>query len=107
VSDGKRIFGLDGVLGVLTCLDVNDGQLLWKGERCGPGQMLLVGDMLLVVNAKGAVQLFDPKAGDAVELSRYELLDPATKTWNTPALAGNELFVRNQREIACYRLPRR
>jgi outer membrane protein assembly factor BamB len=107
VTDGKRIFGLNGVVGVLTCLDANDGRLLWKGERCGAGQMLLVGDTLMVVTAKGIVSLFDPTADEAKELAQYKLLDSSTKTWNTPALAGDQLFVRNQREIACLKLPRR
>src|SRR5262249_52381328 len=40
------IYGLDE--GILTCLSVSDGKPLWKGGRFGYGQLLLVGDVLLI-----------------------------------------------------------
>ncbi|MSQ94620.1 MAG: hypothetical protein EXR98_08690 [Gemmataceae bacterium] len=107
VTDGQRIFGLNGVGGVLVCLDAANGKALWKGERYGPGQMLLAGKTLLVVSDKGVASLLDAEAGKETELARLQVLDSKTKTWNTPAVAGDQLFVRNQDEIACWKLPRR
>jgi outer membrane protein assembly factor BamB len=37
------------------------------------------------------------------ELAGFQALEG--KTWNTPALAGRMLLVRNDREAACYELP--
>jgi len=37
------------------------------------------------------------------ELAHFDAL--SGKTWNTPALAGNRLFLRNHLEMACYELP--
>jgi hypothetical protein len=34
-------------------------------------------------------------------------LELDAKTWNTPALAGEHLLVRNDQEAACYRLARK
>jgi hypothetical protein len=31
----------------------------------------------------------------------------APRTWNTPALAGRQLFLRNDIEMVCYELPLR
>jgi outer membrane protein assembly factor BamB len=110
VSDGKNIYGLHHTGGVLTCLNASDGTLKWKGERCGPGQMLLADGVLLVVNGDtGDVKLFETDSQTCSEIARLHVFEPKKrdKTWNTPALAGDQLFVRNQREIACWKLPRR
>ncbi len=105
VTDGKRLFGLHNLNGVLTCLDANDGSVLWKANRQGPGQLLLVNDALLVVHGEtGDVSLFNTDGG---ELGQHRAFVEAYKTWNTSALAGDQLFLRNQREIVCVKLPMR
>jgi outer membrane protein assembly factor BamB len=105
VTDGKHIYGLNNTLGVLTCLDAATGKVQWKGERLGPGQLLLTDGALLVTNGDtGDVMLFGL---DGTELARHRAFDKQDKTWNTPALAGDQLFVRNQAEIVCLKLPRR
>lgn len=109
VSDGKRIFGLHGVTGIQVCLDVETGKQIWKNhdEIFGPGQMLLIGDTLMVISEEGVASLWDTKADEAKKLASFQVLDAKTKTWNTPALAGDQLFVRNQKEIVCLKLSRR
>lgn len=108
VTDGKSIFGLHALQGVLTCLDADTGKVKWKGDREGPGQLLLAANALIVVNGDtGDVALFDPAAeSSCVELARFAAFEKRDKTWNTPALAGDQLFVRNQAEIVCLQLPR-
>ena len=100
VHDGF-IYGLDN--GILTCLDLADGNRTWKQGRYGHGKILLVGDKLLIQAESGDIVLVlaDPKAHR--ELTRFQALD--NKTWNYPALAGNVLVVRNDREAAAYELP--
>ncbi len=106
VTDGTHIYGLQNITGILRCLNVSDGKVHWKGEtRYGPGQMLLVDDTLLIVGDQGDVSLVKTNADEETVLARYQLFKD--RTWNTPALAGDQLFVRNQTEIACLRLPRR
>ncbi len=109
VSDGKSIFGLHNLQGKLICLDVETGKVKWRGGLEGPGQLLLTDGLLLVVNGDtGDVALFDE---DGNEKARHQSFDKKDKTWNTPALAGDQLFVqlfvRNQTEIVCLKLPRR
>lgn len=108
VSDGKNIFGLHNLQGQLICIDAENGRVKWKGELEGPGQMLLTDGVLLVVNGdSGDVKLFDATASEARELARFDTFKDKRKTWNTPALAGDQLFVRNQNDIVCLKLPRR
>jgi outer membrane protein assembly factor BamB len=111
VTDGTHIYGLHGVPGILRCLDASNGEIVGHGDRYGAGQMLLMGGTLLIVSDRGVVSLMpknfwqaDPPGG---ELGRFSAFDDRQKVWNTPALAGDQLFLRNQFEIVCLRLPHR
>jgi len=95
------VYGLDD--GRLVCLDLATGDLRWRGERYGHGQLLLVAGRLLVLAENGEVILVEITPKEAREVSRFAAL--TGKTWNPPALAGEYLLVRNDQEAACYRLP--
>ncbi len=95
------IYGLDD--GIMTCLDASSGEQKWKEGRFGHGQEILVGDVLLVTAESGEVILLDPTPQGLRELTRFSAL--RGKTWNPPALAGQCLLVRNDKEAACNRLP--
>lgn len=101
VVHDHHIYGLDN--GILTCLDLNDGQRRWKRGRYGHGQMLLVGDKLLIQAESGEVVLVAAKPDGHEELGKFNAL--FSKTWNNLALAGNILVVRNDREAAAFELP--
>lgn len=100
VHDG-HVYGLDD--GVLVCLDPHTGERCWKRGRYGHGQVILVGDLLLIQAEDGSVVLIEPRPDELRELARLPALD--SKTWNSPALAGRYLLVRNDREAAAYELP--
>ncbi len=95
------VYGLDD--GVLTALDPLSGERLWKRGRYGHGQLVLVGDLLLIQAESGDVVLVEPNPVEHRELGRLAALDG--KTWNPPAVAGALLLARNDREAVCYRLP--
>ena len=95
------IYGLDD--GIMVCLDASSGEQKWKEGRYGHGQEILAGDVLLVTAESGEVLLLDPNPQESRELARFSALKG--KTWNPPALAGQYLLVRNDKEAACYRLP--
>ena len=101
VHRGGYLYGLDD--GVLVCLDLTDGQRAWKRGRYGHGQVILVGDILIVQAESGEIALVEADPNRFKELSRFPAL--RGKTWNNPALAGSYLLVRNHREAACYELP--
>lgn len=94
-------YGLDD--GMLACLDLATGELVWKEGRYGHGQVLLVGGRLLVTAEDGRVLLFQISSKQATLLTEFQPLQG--KCWNPPALAGDLLFVRNETEAACYRVP--
>lgn len=101
VLHAGTVYGLDD--GVLTAIDPESGERLWKHGRYGHGQLILVGDLLLIQTEKGDVVLVEATPEEHRELARLAAL--TGKTWNPPALAGSHLLVRNNRQAACYELP--
>lgn len=95
------VYGLDD--GILACMDPATGERKWHGSRQGHGQMLLVGDLILLMAESGAVLLIEPSPQEEQIVARFEALN--NKTWNPPALAGDILIVRNNLEAACFKLP--
>ena len=101
------VYGIDD--GIMVCIDPENGQRKWKGGRYGHGQLLLVrarGDddgLLIVQGEHGAIMLVEPSPDELRELTRFRALDG--KIWNSPALAGRYLLVRNDAEAALFELP--
>ena len=95
-------YGYDG--NKLACMDSTDGKVRWTGEKEG-GQILLLFDMemLLVLSEKGEALMIPAFPEDGRVVARMKVLDG--KTWNHPVVAHGKLYVRNDREAACYELP--
>jgi outer membrane protein assembly factor BamB len=94
-------YGLDD--GILVCLDLATGERKWKDGRYGKGQILSVGNLLLIQTEPGPIALVEASPSGFHELASLPGLH--AKTWNTPALAGPYLLLRNDQEAACYKLP--
>jgi outer membrane protein assembly factor BamB len=98
---GEFAYGLSN--GILECVDLRTGRKQWKQGRFGHGQVLGVGDVILVQAEQGEVALVEANPERFVELGRIQALDG--KTWNNLCLVGKRLLVRNDREAACFLLP--
>ncbi|MGZ8920192.1 MAG: outer membrane protein assembly factor BamB family protein [Limisphaerales bacterium] len=94
------IYGLDD--GILTCVELKTGQRKWKDGRYGHGQGLLVAEMILLTSEKGGIVLIEPNPEKLLEIARFQVF--SDKTWNPPALAGEFLLMRNDKEAACLQL---
>ena len=103
VAHAGHIYGLDE--GILACLDLQSGKRMWK-ERTGQyghGQLLLSGDLLLVLSKKGELSLVEATPEKFHELARIQAIDG--KTWNNPVLVRGRAWCANHLEMACYELP--
>ncbi len=94
------IYGLDE--GILVCLDAATGSRKWKGGRYGYGQLILAAGHLIITTEDGEVVLVKATPEKHEELSRFSALNG--RTWNNPAMADGYLLVRNDREMAAYRI---
>lgn len=97
--------------GRLECIEISSGKRVWKSRKSyGHGQILLCGSEILVLAEKGylaLVRAWGTKMGnDAnkhVQFTSFQALEGTT--WNTIAVHGNKLLVRNSQEAACYEMP--
>jgi outer membrane protein assembly factor BamB len=95
------VFGLD--CRVLACIDLESGERKWKGKTYNFGQVLLVGDLIVVQAEDGDVALVEANPNEFKEVARMPALHE--KTWNNPVLSGPYLLLRNDREAVCYQVP--
>jgi outer membrane protein assembly factor BamB len=95
-------FGFDG--SILACIDLKDGKRKWKGGRYGHGQLVLLPDqdLLLVLSEEGELVLVKATTDQFTEVARFKAIEG--KTWNHPVLVGDVLLVRNDQEMAAFRL---
>jgi outer membrane protein assembly factor BamB len=95
-------YGFDG--NILSCIDLRDGQRKWKGGRYGNGQLVLLADqdLLLVSSEEGELALVGATPDEYREIARVPGLEG--KNWNHPVVVRNVLLVRNDHEMAAYRL---
>ncbi len=99
----RHLYGLDE--GVLACVDAERGNLTWRSGNYGHGQLLLAGDLLLILAESGELALVQAMPAEHRQLGIIPALDESSgKTWNNPAIAHGKIFLRNHREMACYDL---
>jgi hypothetical protein len=98
-----HVYGFD--YGTLACIDLNDGKRKWKAPQHGYGQIVLLPDqdVLLELSEKGDLVLIKALPDQFTELARFKVLEG--KTWNHPVLVGDVVLVRNDHEMAAFRVP--
>ncbi len=94
------VYGLDE--GILACFDVERGRKTWKRGRYRFGQIVMVGDDLLVSAEDGRVVLVEVSPKKATEIASFQAIEG--KTWNHPVVNRGRLYIRNAEEAACYDL---
>ena len=95
-------YGFDN--NILSCIDLTDGSRKWKGGRYGNGQLVLLADqdLLLLISEDGELALVSATPDGFKEVAKAPALEG--KTWNHPVLVRDTLLVRNDHEMAAFRL---
>ncbi len=101
IRDGF-VYGLDEE--ILQCIELKTGKSRWKHRRFGQGQILMVGDLLLVQSEQGEISMIEASPDGYNELGKFQAIE-GEPCWNPMALSGPYLLVRNSTEAACYALP--
>lgn len=90
-----KLYGLSD--GILECIDPADGSRIWRGGRYGQGQALMVNGTMVISSEDGQIIAVDRATGKP--LGQMQVLEGVT--WNTFAVAGPLLLVRNGTEAVC------
>lgn len=114
---GDYIYGVDSY-GELRCLEASTGKRIWEDLsavpriRWGTIHFVQNGDRTFMFNDRGELLIGKLTPAGFKELDRTKLIDP-TKfqlnrrdgvCWSHPAYANKHIFVRNDKEIACFSL---
>ena len=76
---------------------------LRRGQRIGNGQLLLIGDLLLVHSEAGELLLVEANSENYQQLGSIETISGIC--WNTICVYQNRVLVRSDQEAACFELP--
>ena len=98
VVKGDFLYGLNE--GRLVCLDLVEGDLKWRGTNFGHGQILGVGEHLIIQGEQGNISILGINPDREKIVQEFEALEH--RTWNHPTLAGRILLVRNDREAVAF-----
>jgi outer membrane protein assembly factor BamB len=82
--------------GPLKCVELSSGEERWSQDGFGPGNCILVGDVLVALSDAGELVLVEPKPAAYRELTRSDVLDG--KCWSSPAFSGGALYLRSTKE---------
>lgn len=94
------LYGFDG--GTLKCVDAATGERRWVKRGLGKGSLIAAGDRLVILSDGGKLVLAEATPEEYRELASAQVL--AGKTWTAPVLAGSQLFLRDQTDMAAYDL---
>ena len=86
----------------LQCVELATGEIKWSEPGFGPGNVILVGDRLVVLSDAGEVALVNAIPTSYQQLGRAKAIDG--KCWSTPAFSNGMLYVRSTTEGACFDL---
>jgi outer membrane protein assembly factor BamB len=103
IRDGVA-YGIDDI--DMDAVELETGKRRWKKRRrpeLGHGQIMLVGDKILVISESGELVLLAADPKKYRELAKLQAIEGVT--WNNLALSGPYLLVRNAEEAACFELP--
>ena len=100
VVSGDYLYGLND--GRLVCLGIEKGDLKWRGSSYGHGQLLGVGEHIILQGEQGEVSILEMTPEGEKVVLEFEALEH--RTWNHPVLAGRILLIRNDREAVAFQL---
>ncbi len=86
----------------LKCLVAETAQRKWSTRGYGKGSLIIADGKLLVLSDRGKLAMIEATPKGYNELAQAQVIEG--KSWTSPTFADGKIFLRNQKEMACYDL---
>ena len=87
----------------LRCISAETGEVKWSKRGFGKGSFILVDGKLIVLSDKGKLAIAKASPEAYQELGSIQAIGGSI-TWTAPSYTNGKVYVRNQTEMACYKL---
>ena len=87
---------------ILTALDFDTGNLLWRDRSVGKGSITYADGNLYVLSENNIMGLVEASPTGYHENGRFEIPDSGLNSWAHPVVSGGRLYIRNQNSLAAY-----
>ena len=89
---GKTVYGSNG--DILTAMNIESGELLWRERGYTKANLLLAGDHLVILDEEGKLTLAEASPQSLRVLASHQLL--SKPAWTTPTLVDGKLYLRDR-----------
>jgi len=86
----------------LKCVELATGTEMWSKPNFGQGNLMLVGNKLVVLGVAGDIAVVEATPTAYTEIARADVLEG--KCWSSPILSDNRLYARSSEEGICFAL---
>ncbi|MBY0458380.1 MAG: PQQ-like beta-propeller repeat protein [Gemmataceae bacterium] len=110
---GEHLYMINGAASIvnpsitLRCVELKTGKVAWEKKNVGRYHAAIVRcggkgkETLLMLDDNGGLTLFAPDATEYKELAKSKVCG---ETWAHPALVDGKLYLRDNKELACFDL---
>jgi outer membrane protein assembly factor BamB len=86
----------------LKCLEAETAQRKWSTRGFGKGSLIIADEKLIVLSDRGKLAMIEATPKGYNELARGQVIEG--KSWTSPTFSDGKIYLRNQKEMACYDL---
>lgn len=97
-----HIYGFDEK--ALKCIDAETGASLWSTRGVGHGSLIFADGKLIALGDQGTLLMAEASPAEYREMGRAQIFEG--KSWTVPTLASGRLYLRDEKQIVAFDLPR-
>jgi len=92
--------------GILVCLRLSDGKVMWKTHEAGMGTLVYADGYLVCLDIKGNLYLVEASPEKFVKAGEFKNAIPDLRhpAWTSPVIANGRLYLRHLQSIVCYNI---